>query len=137
VVICLRLGALCGVLFLTVVSAFCGRANDAVSNLRQEASALEGKTVPPGSWVLSRSGPLRSGWSVTKGWEFETEWSAETYSRWVVAQLVESEFKVLKSSEAQLSFNRRFKGDTESLSIESVSRGGSLHVRVSFTSYPD
>ena len=110
---------------------------DSDTYLQQEYSDIQQRTLPPDPRLISQH-PFeiqRSG--VRAGWEFESNYAPEAYSRWVTSRL-QPDFQVLETDISHLRFSKGARGgDVETLSLETVSSSGTLHVDVKLEIYPD
>jgi len=86
--------------------------------------------------IACSSEPKPTQYSVIADWEFETSEEKAVYLGWVSQQL-QRDFRLKTSSASSLVFTKGFGGDSESVSIQTTSSNGKLHVRVTNAIYPD
>lgn len=118
------------------VSLCCGRGDDPAEFLRQETAELQRRTVPPGSGVLARSGPIFDGFRAVSRWEFETDWDWSKYKEWVTPNLA-PRLGAPRINDSRLVFVRSREGDAEELEIAVGAKASRLRVRVNLATYPD
>jgi hypothetical protein len=94
------------------------------------------RTVPPDAVVDSRSDARLTQYSVIADWTFETEEEKSAYLTWVSRQL-QHDFTLKTSDESSLVFVKDFRGDTESVTIQTTPSVGKLHVQVTDAIFPD
>lgn len=105
-------------------------------NIKLRIQALEERTVPPGSVITSKSGPVKDNWSVKASWEIESDNRRDEYSKWVMSRLC-PEFRVVKHDDARLVLSKYSGGDTETVELEFRQAREALRVRIAFSAYPD
>lgn len=114
----------------------CGNNARSDSFVRDEMNSVRERTIPSDAVIDSSSDPKPTEYSVIADWEFETSEEKAVYLGWVSRQL-QHDFKLKTSSESSLVFTKGFAGDSESVSIQTASSNGKLHVRVTNAIYPD
>lgn len=124
-------------LILAGNSVSCSSKRDLEGDFRQEVAILERKTTPPEAKVLTRSGPVRSDWSVTATWNVETTLSRAEYSKWIASQL-EPEFKVVGGNDdTRLALIRHQDADTDLVECRVLPSKDKLLVQIKFSARPD
>ena len=115
----------------------CTSRIDSDTYLQQEFRDIQQRTLPPDSRLISQD-PFtiqRSG--VSAGWEFESNYAPEAYSRWVTSRL-QPDFQVREADVSHLRFSKEARGgDVETLYLETVSSSGTLNIDVKLEIYPD
>lgn len=114
----------------------CGNDARSDSFVRDEMNSVRERTIPSDAVIGSSSDPKPTQYSVIADREFETSEEKAVYLGWVSRQL-QHDFKLKTSSESSLVFTKGFGGDSESVSIQTASSNGKLHVRVTNAIYPD
>lgn len=114
----------------------CGNDAPSDSFVRDEMNSVRERTIPSDAVIGSSSDPKPTQYSVIADWEFETSEEKAVYLGWVSKQL-QRDFRLKTSSESSLVFTKGFGGDSESVSIQTASSNGRLHVRVTNAIYPD
>jgi hypothetical protein len=124
------------VLLVAGIALGCRSSSKGTASFEDSAIAIEARTVPPGSTALVQTGPVRGKWDVRWELEFETGWDWETYKRWVRPEL-EPEFRLLKETEARLTFGTTLDGDAQTVILQRIAGSGRTRIQVSITNYPD
>ncbi len=104
--------------------------------LQQEASDLQQRTTPSGSHLLDQHPITRGEWGASASWEIESHDSPDIYKDWVTSRL-RPDFQVRPTANSGLRFSKYVQGDVETLSLETASPSGTLHVAVKLEIYPD
>jgi hypothetical protein len=99
-------------------------------------SSVRERTIPSGAAINNSSDPKLTQYLVTADWEFETGEEKSVYLAWVSQQL-QRDFRLKTSGEPSMVFLKDFRGDVESVSIQTTPSDGKLHVRVTNAIYPD
>jgi hypothetical protein len=99
-------------------------------------NSVKERTIPSDAMIEKSSDPKRTQYSAIADWEFETREEKSVYLGWVSQQL-QHDFRLKTSSESSLVFTKGFHGDSESVSIQTASSNGNLHVRVTNAIYPE
>jgi hypothetical protein len=132
----LRLAVMVTIALLAVVCNSCGREVPTDSFVRDEMNSVRERTVPSDAVVDSSSDPKLNEYSIIANWEFETSEEKSVYMAWV-SQQFQRDFTLKTSSETSAVFLKDFRGDVESVTIQTSSSNGRLHVRVTNSIYPD
>ena len=113
----------------------CGgrNAGDYVDKVTTE---VERQTVPAGASAVSFSRSKMQHCVIHSEWTFATSWDRATYADWLKAQLA-PRFTIIGDAPGRMEFSRHDGGDTHSLTIETPTVGGSLHVRITLCVFPD
>jgi len=114
----------------------CGNDARSDSFVRDEMNSVRERTIPSDAVIGSSSEPKPTQYSVVADWEFETSEEKAVYLGWISQQL-QRDFTLKTSGESRLVFTKGFGGDSESVSIQTSSSNGKLHVRVINAIYPD
>ena len=102
----------------------------------QEATDLQKRTIPPGSRLLAQH-PIALHESVARAdWEFLSNYSTDGYNRWVDGKLRE-DFQSHQAFSSNQRYSKAAHGDVETLSIETAESPGALRVVVKLEIYPD
>jgi hypothetical protein len=101
-----------------------------------EASDLQQRTIPSGSYLVNQHPLTRREWGASASWEIESDYSSDAYKSWVTSRL-RPDFQVRETANSRLRFSKDAQGDVETLSMEMVSSTGTLHVAVKLEIYPD
>ena len=129
---------------ITAVSVFaawmtlpsCPPKIDSDTYLRQEASELQLRTMPPDSRLVNQGPFAFQAWGASASWEIESDYSPDAYKSWVTSRL-RPDFQVRETEDPPLRFSRCAHGDEETVSVETTSSSGTLHVTVKLEIYPD
>jgi hypothetical protein len=105
-------------------------------SLQQEANELQQRTLPPGSRLVNEDRLTRQNWGASARWEFESNYGADAYNRWVTSRL-RPDFQARETANSVLRFSKYAHGDVEALSVETALSSGALHVAVELEIYPD
>ena len=114
----------------------CGNEAHSDSFVRGEMNSVRERTIPPDALIGRSSDPKPTQYSVVADWEFDTSEERDGYLGWVSQQL-QHDFRLKTSSDSDLIFTKEFGGDSESVTIQTASSNGKLHVRVTNAIYPD
>lgn len=106
------------------------------THLQQEASHLQERTTPPDSRLVSQDPPTIQAGVACASWEFQTNYSADAYKRWLINRL-QPDFQVHEAPNSGLRFNKYAQGDVEMLTVKTASSSGILQVAVKLEVYPD
>ena len=109
---------------------------DSDTYLQQEASDLQQRTLPPDSRLVNQHPLTHQGSGASASWEFDSNYAPDTYNRWVTSRL-RPDFQVRETANSRLRFSKYAHGDEETLSVETASSSGTLHVTVKLEIYPD
>jgi len=86
--------------------------------------------------ALSANIRLVKGWGANASWEFDSKYAPDSYHRWVTSKL-RPDYRVGETANSGLRFSKYAHGDEETLSLETASSSGTLHVAVKLEIYPD
>ncbi len=114
----------------------CTPKTDPDTYLEQEASDLQRRTIPPGSRLINQHPLTFQGLGASASWEFDSNYAPDAYNRWVASAL-KPDFQVRETTNSRLRFSKDALGDVETLSVETASSSGTLHVTVKVEIYPD
>jgi hypothetical protein len=78
---------------------------------------------------------LRAG-AASANWEIESNYGPDAYKRWVTSRL-RPDFQIRETANSHLQFSTYAHGDEETLSMETASSFGILHIAVKLEIYPD
>lgn len=106
------------------------------THLEREVQQLHWITIPPHSHLVSQHAATIKGWDATADWEFQSDYSADAYQRWVTRRLRE-DFQIRQASGSYLRFTKDAQGDVETLSLMTAPSAGALQVTVKLDLYPD
>jgi len=109
---------------------------DSDAYLQQEASELQQRTMPPDSRLVNQHLLTLQAWGASASWEIESDDGPGTYKSWVTSRL-RPDFQVRETANSRLQFSKDAHGDVETISIETASSSGTLHVAVKLEIYPD
>ncbi|MGD0225008.1 MAG: hypothetical protein ABSF71_21990 [Terriglobia bacterium] len=134
-------GLLKSIIAACVLSAWMGLPSctpkfDSDMSLQQEANELQQRTIPSGSRLVSQHPLSRQGWGANASWEFDSKYAPDSYHRWVTSKL-RPDYRVGETANSGLRFSKYAHGDEETLSLETASSSGTLHVAVKLEIYPD
>ena len=132
----LRLGLLIVVFSGIAVCNSCRNEAHSNSFVRDEMNSVRERAIPSDAVIDSSSDPKLTQYSVIADWEFETSEDKSVYLAWVSRQL-QRDFRLKASSESNMVFLKNYRGDVESVSIQTTPSNGKLHVRVTNSIYPD
>jgi hypothetical protein len=102
---------------------------DSDAYLQREANELQRRTLRPHSRLADQNPLTLQGLGAIAGWEFESNYDPDAYNRWVTTRL-RPDFQVRETAYPGLRFSKYARGDVETLSVETVSSSGTLHVTV-------
>jgi hypothetical protein len=114
----------------------CAAKIDSDAYLQQEASDLQQQTLPHDSRLVNQHPLTLQGLGASASWEFELNYAPDAYNRWVTSRL-RPDFQARETANSSLRFSKYVHGDEETLSVETGSSSGTLHVAVKFEIYPD
>ena len=92
--------------------------------------------IPPDSHTVNQHPLTLQGLRATASWEFDSSDAPDAYKRWVTSRL-RPDFQVRETANSGLRFSKYAHGDEETLSVETASSSGTLHVTVKLEIYPD
>jgi len=104
--------------------------------LQQEASELQQRTLTPDSRLVNRHPLAHQGLGASASWEFDSNYDRDAYNHWVTSRL-RPDFQVGETGNSALRFSKYAHGDQKTLSVETTSSPGALHVTVKLEIYPD
>jgi hypothetical protein len=114
----------------------CAPKIDPDTYLQQEVSEVQQRTEPAHSHLVNQHPLSLQGWGASASWEFESNYSPDAYNRWVTSRL-RPDFHVRETEDPPLRFSKYAHGDEETLSVETASSSGALHVTLKLEMYPD
>jgi hypothetical protein len=114
----------------------CTPATQPDTYLEREVRELQQRTMPADSHLVRQHSPAIQGWAARADWEFESNYSPDAYFRWVTGRL-EPDFRIHETANSPRRFSRYTQGNVETVSIETASASGALHVAIKFELYPD
>ncbi len=114
----------------------CTPTFDSDAYLHHEVSDLQQRTIPSGSQLVNEHPLTRREWGASASWEIESDYSPDAYRNWVTSAL-RPDFQVREAANSHLVFSKDVQGDAETLSLETTSSSGTLHVAVKLEVYPD
>ena len=106
------------------------------THLQREVERLQKLTIPAGSHLIDEHPPTIQGWVARADWEFQTNYSADAYYRWV-AEKLRPDFHAYGSPGSPTGFGTYDQGDVEMLSVVTVPFAGMLRVTIKLEIYPD
>jgi hypothetical protein len=122
-------------LLIALTLASCGSHADNKAFVREHVEDLKVRTIPERSRVIANSEVKFEDWGVSANWRFETEMSEADYRSWVQRQLP-SELSEVKVKGHSLMLLREFEGDSQSLTLETVSEKPQLQIKVDLRILP-
>lgn len=134
-------GLLKSIIAAWVLSAWMGLPSctpkfDSDMSLQQEAKELQQRTLPPGSRLVNQHPLTLQGLGASASWEIESDYGPDAYKSWVTSRL-RPDYRVGETANSGLRFSKYAHGDEETLSLETASSSGTLHVAVKLEIYPD
>jgi len=109
---------------------------DSEQYLQQEVSSLQLRTLPPDSRLVNQHLPTRQSLGASTSWEFDSNYTSDAYNRWVTSRL-RPDFQVRETAGSPLHFSKYAHGDEETISVETTTSSGTLHVALNLEIYPD
>lgn len=109
---------------------------DSDKYLQQEASDLQQRTLPSDSRLVNQHPLTHQESGASASWEFDSNYAPDAYNRWVTSRLL-PDFQPRETASSRLRFSKYAQGDVETLSVETASSSGTLHVTVKLEIYPD
>jgi hypothetical protein len=114
----------------------CTPNSDSDTYLQQQASELQRRTLPPDSRLVNQHPLTHQGLGASASWGFESNYGPDAYNHWVTNGL-RPDFQVRETANSGLRFSKYAHGDEETLSVETASSSGTLHVTVKLEIFPD
>jgi len=114
----------------------CAPKIDSDTYLQQEVSDLQRRTIPPDSRRINQHSFTRRELGASASWDFESDDAFDAYKSWVTSRL-RPDFQARETINSRLRFSKDVQGDVETLSLETASSSGALHVAVKLEIYPD